>query len=289
MGAKVSGQDEAPDAVEAASAGGYTEAMPVPIEPHPALVPFAPAARRELTVHGATVELVLVPQRKERHGRATAERPAFARSPAPRITRDEVLWQADGLVLTPNRYPFAAQQRILWPAAPVREPDRAFWRAVLDWVARSGGTALVNNVGAAATIARAHAHLVPERLPFLAALPERACGADLLELPRGVELRTKDVPFCLLGLRGDVDGLASALVLLAEARLTAAWNVVVAAGAAWVCPRAVETPAPHFPYALGAAELWGRWCYMDEAPFAAATSAALEQALAVAGKPALAG
>lgn len=263
--------------------------MPVPTEPHPALVPFAEANRRTVTVHGALVELVLVPQRKERQGRATADRPAFARSPAARITRDEVLWQADGLVLTPNRYPFAAHQRILWPEATAREPDSTFWHAVFDWVARCGGAALVNNVGAAATIGRAHAHLVPEQLPFLAALPERPLAIDLIDPPRGVTLLAKDVPFCLLGVRGDADGCAAAMVQLAEARLTAAWNVVVQAGSAWVYPRAVETPAPHFPYALGAAELWGRWCYMDEAPFAAASGQDLERALAQAGKPALAG
>ena len=36
------------------------------------------------------------------------------------------------------------------------------------------------------TIARCHAHLVPERLPFLDALPERAFAGDLIDLPGGV-------------------------------------------------------------------------------------------------------
>lgn len=262
--------------------------MSVPLAPHPDLVPFAPAARRTATVFGAPVELVFVPERKQRHGRATASRPAFVRSPAPRIVRDEAIWRGDGLVLTPNRYPFAQAHRILWPEAAVRDPDRAFWRALFDWVARSGGTALVNNVGAAATIGRAHAHLVPESLPFLGALRERAVGADLVDLPPHTALVAKDVPFGVLGVRGDPDARAAAMVALLEARLTPAWNVIAAGDTAWVVPRGIETPAPHYPYALGACELWGRWCYMDEAPFAAASGADLERALVASGTAPLA-
>ena len=78
-------------------------------------------------------------------------------------------------------------------------------------------------------------------------------------------------------------------MLLAEARLTAAWNVIVTEDAAWIVPRAVETPLPWFPQALGAAELWGRWCYVDEAPFRAARGHDLEQALVQAGMPACGG
>ena len=105
----------------------------------------------------------------------------------------------------------------------------------------------------------------------------------LIELPAGTELIAADVPFCLLGVRGPATARAKALVRLGEARLCPAWNVVVQDGVAWVYPRRLETPAPHFPFALGAAELWGRWCFVDEAPFQAATSHDLEQALVLAG------
>lgn len=261
--------------------------MNVPVEPSPELVPFAPAAVRRAEVFGAPVELVHVPARRGRYGGGSAARPAFVRSRAAAIVGAEATWRGDGLALTPNRFPFAAGHRLLWPEAPVREGDASFWRAVLAWVARSGGAALVNNVGAAATIGRAHAHLVGETLPFLAALPERTGPRDLIDLPPGVELVAKDVPCCLLGLRGEPTACAAALLTLAEARLTAAWNVVAQAGACWFLPRGAETPLPHFPYALGAAELWGRWCFMDEAPFAAATAADLERALLAAGTPPL--
>jgi hypothetical protein len=258
----------------------------LPLRINAELPPLVVAARREATLFGAPVELVLVPARKARHGRATADRPAFAPSSAPRIVADEALWRGSGHVLTPNRFPLADAQLLLWPDRRQREPDEDFWRLVGDWVTGSAGAALHNSIGAAATIARCHAHLVPHRLPFLGALPERPVSSPI-ELPPGIHLVAKDVPFCLLGLRGDAGPRAQALLRLAEARLCAACNIVIQDDTAWVLPRRTETPAPHFPYALGAAELWGRWCYMDEAPFAAATPTALELALVAAGMPPL--
>lgn len=258
-----------------------------PIEPHGSLAPFAPTATRALAVFGAPVEAVLVPGRKARGDRADAGRPPFRRSPAPRILAAESYWRDDVHALTPNRYPFARQQRMLWPLQPRREPDEPMWAAALAWSEAGGGTVLVNTVGAAATIAWAHAHLTPERLGFLAGLREGPGPADLVDLPAGVELVQKDVPCCLLGVRGgDVRARAAAIVALTVARLTPAWNVCVERGTAWLLPRTVETPAPWFPFALGAAELWGRWCYVDEEPFAAATGDALERALVTAGAPA---
>jgi hypothetical protein len=249
---------------------------------------FAVAARRQVAVFSAPVELVLVPGRKERHGRATAERPALQASRAARIVADEALWRGAGHVLTPNRYPFAERQLLLWPEQPQREPDFAFWHLVLAWVATTGGSALLNGIGAAATIARCHAHLVDHGLPFLRQLPERPLAEPPIDLPAGVQLVAKAVPLCLVGIRGGTPVTrAETMVLLAEARLTAACNVVAAGDEVWMLPRRLETPAPHFPYALGAAELWGRWCFMDEAPFAAATGADLEQALQAAAMPPL--
>src|SRR5262245_65978501 len=52
----------------------------LPVDPHPSLVPFLPAATRTLTVFGAPVELVLVPGRKSRKDVATGDRPPFGRS-----------------------------------------------------------------------------------------------------------------------------------------------------------------------------------------------------------------
>ncbi len=256
--------------------------MPVPLLADDRLPPFAPTAVRRVTVFGAPAELVLVPSRKNRPGRAGARRPAFSAPAAERIVREEAVWRGDGIVLTPNRYPFAAGASLLWPEAPSRDPSAELWLAAAEWAARTDGSALRNDVGAAATIARAHLHLTRERQPFLDALPERPFVAPWFDVA-GATLVEKRVPFCLLGVRGAPEQLAVALQRLAEARLTAAWNVVIARGAAWLMPRGLETPAPHFPYALGAAELWGRWCYVDEQPFAAATGDDLERALVAAG------
>lgn len=258
-----------------------------PIDPVPGLPAFAPPGRRAMTVLGAPAELIWVPERLQRTDRPNGNRPAFRRSAAARIVATEAFWNVGGFALTPNRYPFAKEQRILWPTALLRDPDAAMWTAICSWVEAAHGTALVNNIGAAASIARCHAHLTPERLPFLATLRERPVHTDLFDLPPGVTLVAKDVPFCLLGVRGAAGPLANALLRLAEARLTAAWNVVVTDGAAWVYPRRRETPAPHFPYALGAAEIWGRWCYLEDAAFRAATPQDLERALVDAGAEAV--
>jgi hypothetical protein len=250
---------------------------------------FEVAGRRELSIHGAPVELVFVPARAKRHGRANAERPALAPSHAARIVADEALWRGDGHVLTPNRFPFAERQLLLWPEHARREPDVRFWRLALDWVEQSGGAALVNGIGAAATIARCHAHLVGHRLPFLDHLSERPLASPLLATANGVALVQKDVPFCLVGVRGgSIEARAEALLQLAEARLTAAANLVAQGDAVWLLPRRIEVPAPHFPWALGAAELWGRWCYMDETSFRAACAEDLERAFLAAGMPPLA-
>lgn len=267
--------------------GGVSAPSCLPNVDDPRLVAYAPAAVRRLCVFGAPVEAVLVPARRRRLDAANVARPAFARSRAAGIVADESIWRGDGMALTPNAFPFAHGQRLLWPLAPLREPDAALWQAAFAWADAAGGAALVNNVGAASSIGRAHAHLCAERLPFLGALPERPCAADLIDVPAGAALVEKDAPFCLLGVRGPAAARALAVVRLAEARLTAAWNVVAQDGATWLLPRRAETPAPHFPHALGAAELWGRWCYVDEAAFAAARDADLEAALVAAGCPPL--
>jgi hypothetical protein len=253
------------------------------------LPPFAPAARRSVRVFGARVELVWLPDRAARRGRPGDGRPAFQPDIAARILATESLWRDEHLCVTPNRYPFARQQALLWPAQPIREADERFLHRLFAWNDALGGTALLNTIGAAASIPRAHAHLTPERLPFLPALGEAPATGDFVPAVAEVRFVQKQVPFCLLGVRGPAPARASAVHALALARGTASWNLVDADGTAWVYPRsAVETPAPEFPYPLGAAEVWGRWCYLEEQPFAAATGSLLERALVRAGMAAMA-
>jgi len=244
---------------------------------------FHVAARRSLRVFGATVELVLLPQRAARPSRPSPQRPPFSVDPVPRILAAEAQWRGDGLALTGNRYPFAAQQAILWHERPVRDHDATLLRTVFAWNDAHRGTALINTVGAAASIARAHAHCTPERLPFLHELAERPLAAAWLPAVDGVAFVSKQAPLLLVGVRGPAAARAHAAAALLALRLCPAVNVVDSDGTAWCYPRSAETPAPHFPQALGAAEVWGRWCYVDEAPFLAATAADLEQALVTAG------
>ena len=252
------------------------------------LIPYEPSATRTLRLYDAPVELAVLPERRRREGADRDGHAPFQRSPAARIIEAEAYWRCDSLALTPNRFPFARDQRVLWMADPAREPDRDFWRAALDWVDRSDGTALLNTIGAAATIPRAHAHLVGERLPFLDRLGERPLAAAPIRTPAGCELVCKELPRCVIGVRGPAAGRADALALLADARATATWNVVMTREVAWVVPRALQTPRPHFPGPMGAAEFWGRFCYVEEGPFAAATAADLQSAWELATTAAIA-
>ncbi len=244
---------------------------------------YAPVARRTLEVFGAQAELVLLPGRATRPNRPGHERAAFGQDRGKAIVETEASWREHGLALTGNKFPFARAQTVLWSERTLREPDEEFLAGALAWVDVRGGTLLVNSIGAAASIARAHAHHTDEALPFLAQLRERALVADWLPNVDGASYWTKDVAYCLLGVRGCASARKQAVAALQTRRLTAAVNLISTAGETWLFPRAVETPAPFFPYALGAAEAWGRWCYVDEGPFLAATSRDLEQALRMAG------
>lgn len=259
---------------------------------HPfALVPaqrFAPAARRELRVCGAPIELVWLPARAERHGIPTVDRPPFRKSFVERILREETLWRHEGVALTGNRYPFARDQLVLWSETALREPTLPMLHLALRLEEQTHGTLLLNTIGAAASIPRAHVHLVSERLPFLDALPHRSSCPPYLDDQAGVDVLELAAPFpCAgIGVRGAAADRARVVHRLLEIRAAPAVNVVSSRGCTWVFPRApVEIPTPHFPHALGAAELWGRWCYAERAEFERATSADLEQALRVSGFP----
>ena len=251
-------------------------------------VDLQPAASRELPLFGATVELVLLPERADRPSRPSLQRPAFQSSPADRILATETIWRNDGFAVTPNRYPFARQQFLLWSEQPTREHSEAFLTLLFGWALSADCRALVNSIGAAASIPRAHAHLTSESADFLSNVAEQQLHAPWLPDIDGVRYYQKDIPCCVLGVRGEPSSRAAAIHAMQLFRLTAACNLVVEGDTTWVYPRSEhEVPTPHFPFALGAAELWGRWCFIDEESFANATSDDLAQALKMAGCPRL--
>ncbi len=243
----------------------------------PNLPPLPIAARRTVTLFGAPAELVLLPQRANRRDTPGAARPPFAPCRARTIVADEAIWQADGLAATPNRFPFLREQLLLWPTEPMRDPSLRLWQVAHAWVERTGGVGLLNNIGSAASIARAHVHLGMEQGTFLAALRRRR-WEGALDLPAGVTATAADVPFCLLALEGTPERRAEAVWQLAEQRLTPAWNVVVEPQTTWVMPRSAERAAG-FAAAVGAAEVWGRWCFTDEVEWRAASPEGLAGAL----------
>lgn len=246
------------------------------------------AERRALTVFGAPVELVWLPQRQVRHGIPQPQRPPFRTSIVERILDEEAVWRGGGLVLTPNRFPFARRQLLLWAADDRREPSLELIEALVTLEDSTGGTALLNTIGAAASIPRAHGHLVDERLPFLGCLQSEPFAADFVPRIGGLEVVRLAAPYpsCVLGLRGAAPVRALAAYRLAMLRTVPTFNLVSSAGCTWMIPRqGPEIPAPHFPHALGSSELWGRWCYGHAEDFHSATTASLEAAINATGVP----
>ena len=156
-----------------------------------------------------------------------------------------------------------------------------------EFEAAVGGATVLNSVGAAASIPRAHLHVVSDQQPFLSNQPEEPVELDLLaDLDVAASRLAEPFPVLVLALRGSIAARAQALALLTEHRSALAYNIVSQGGTSWFVPRsAQEITAPHFPQALGGAEFWGRWCFGDEEPFRAMTTADAEAALRMAGVP----
>jgi hypothetical protein len=250
--------------------------------------PFRPAARRAIEFLGRTVELCWLPERRSRRGVPGVDRPPFDADPASRIVREEALWEGSDLAVTPNLFPFASRQILLWSTRSMREPDAAMLESAFEFATAHGATALLNSIGAAASIARAHLHLVDERLWFLPELPTSPVDEPWRDLLENVEVARLAPPFPadVVVLRGAPVARSRALRRLLDLRTCPAFNAVDDGQGTWMMPRSArEITAPWFPQALGAAELWGRWCFLDQAAFDAATSEGLAAALGVGGYP----
>lgn len=195
-------------------------------DPSPPPTHFAATARRELRVFGAPVELALLPGRAARPGRPGAERPAFRPDLGLRIAATEAIHAGPEFVVTPNKFPFARAQTVLWSRRPLREPDAEFLHSALSWTDQRGGSLLLNSVGAAASIPRAHAHHTDEAMPFLPELGEQPFAAPWLPEVAGASYVQKAAPFALLGVRGDARARAEATAALQMLRMTPAVSVV---------------------------------------------------------------
>lgn len=261
-----------------------------PALPDPfALVPKVPVlvgGRRQLEVFGAPVELVWLPERKKRPGAPIGPRPPFQRCRVDTILANECVWRREGVALTGNRFPFAERHCVLWSEERTREASLSLLRLGIAMAEEHQATLMLNTTGAAASIARAHVHLIGERLAFLETLRHEPFAPGWLEELEGVAVIRLARPFpChAIGLVGTPGARAEAAHRLLVTRLTPAINLVSSSGKTWLFPHGErETPSPHFPFALGGAELWGRWVYAEEEPFRRATGTDLELALAAAG------
>lgn len=257
---------------------------------HPfALAPQPPleiSARRDCVVFGAPVELVSLPKRSTRRGVPNANRPPFQANRAPKIIEDEAVWRAPGMALTGNAFPFADRHLVLWATERRREPSREMMEVAFAMADATAGTALINSMGAAASITRSHVHLLGEQRPFLQTLANSVIEPGAVHLSEeqaeGCKVLRLETPFpCIgIGLRGGAMHRARAMHHLLECRTTPSFNIIDQGGVAWLFPRSrIEITAPHFPQALGGAEIWGRWCFNSQDVFESITSEDMEQAL----------
>ena len=172
---------------------------------------------------------------------------------------------------------------LLWTVEPIREPNVELLHAGMTWAENLECTVLWNSVGAAASIPRAHLHLLPGVGSGFLAAETRAwqLGTEIAIRASQVEL-----PFAVLELHGPAIERAEAATRLLTMRACAAANLVTVADRTWFVPRSdAEIPGGAFPYALGASELWGQWCFPDEEAFRAADGPGLERALRASTRP----
>ena len=263
----------------------------IPDDPF-ALLPHSPlnvTARVELELFGARAELICLPDRGVRVG-APGARAVFQPNRADEIIQRESVWEAPGMALTPNRFPFADRHAVLWCTERRWHPSLEMLEVGFAMEDTVAGTSIVNSVGAAASITRGHIHLVGEQLPFLAQLPKSAVAAE------EVGLRAEDLDGCQLdrlappfpvwsvGVRGPHAHRARVVIRLLECLTTPSFNLIGSDGTAWLVPRSpMEIPKPYFPQALGGAELWGRWCFDDRNALENSTARDLEQAVRLSG------
>jgi len=254
-----------------------------PFALHPAQA-FEAAERRELRVYGQSVELLYLPGRAKRQGIPGPQKAPFRPCPMRRILAEEALWQGQGVTITANPFPFAERQLLLWSQDPVREVGREMLEMALLMEERCRGAVMLNSTGAAASISRAHLHLIGDCGGFLPKLPSEAVDPAYLQEDPELECRPCSAPFpsFIHVLLGPARSRARAAHRLLQLRSTAAINLISTVGKTFVVPRSsVEIPIPYFPHALGSSELFGRWCYADQDAFAEATGEDLEKALAI--------
>lgn len=254
----------------------------------------APPHRVEREVFGVRASVLSLPHRTSRHGMPRQDRPPFQANHADRIIATEAVWTGPGVAMTGNRFPFSAQQVILWATERRREPTRSMLEIAFRIEADVDGTSMVNSIGAAGSVTRSHVHVIGESPSFLRELPARGIEPESVflteEQASGCEVICLDAPFpgVAIGLRGSVEARAETMHHLLECRTAQAFNLISNGGISWLVPRsAVEITAPHFPQALGSAEISGLWCVNDPEVFARLDGPGMEAALAMGCVPRL--
>lgn len=233
---------------------------------------------RALSAFGLPIDAVWIPERARRGGLPTADRPSFAAHKGERIRAREMLVQDEDVIITPNKFRFFERHLCVWPrSSRTREHPPELLARGFELAGAIGGSALANVIGSSASIQLAHLHLVDSASEALATLP-----METVHELRASTVLAPDPEFPLWVVAvdaADVNERAAVVRDLLDARTTAAVNVLGQGQRVWLFPRRLEVPAPWFPYALGAAELWGRFVFQTRESLEAVTEADLERAL----------
>lgn len=244
-------------------------------------------ASRRVLAFGLPYELVLIPSRGQRANLPGAGRPAFVSDKGGRIRAGEALVQDENVVLTPNRFAFYPQHGLLWQAEGfAREAPVPLLESGFRLADQAEGALLVNSIGASASICQAHGHLVRAKSRVLPALPMKTLGVN-----RSLQIRATDPqaghPALTVQIRGGSAGDRARLVrALLDLRSSASYHVLAQEDVAFVIPRRREIVAEVSPYALGAAEFFGRFVLPERETFDRLERPDLERSLAEASVPA---
>ena len=118
----------------------------IPDDPF-ALLPHSPlnvTARVELELFGARAELICLPDRGVRVG-APGARAVFQPNRADEIIQRESVWEAPGMALTPNRFPFADRHAVLWCTERRWHPSLEMLEVGFAMEDTVAGTSIVNS------------------------------------------------------------------------------------------------------------------------------------------------
>ncbi len=249
------------------------------------IYPF-PGASDKRTVNAFNMDfhVLYMPWRGVRREKGKMPSP-FSRDRAYEIISREAIWRKGKYVVTPNKYPFAERQLLLWEDDREREPGEGLITLSLAILGKlEGMTGLMNTTGSAATIAKAHMQMAGlGRKPAVSKIPLEwmETGGILAGFPE----RGSGWPGFFVAMKGDPERVGNLTKTLLIQRRCPAFNIIISENTLYLFPRLRETEMEAYPYPLGALELAGCFAFEHEETFLSATGERIEKAISASCYP----